>query len=256
MRRLFLTLTFALVACLVTYGQLLRRDFEQSVSFGVNGGLNFSKVSFLHNTTDRLFELGDQSFDMASRWGFTARYVHRNHFGVQLEANYAQAGWKEKFHEDLGVAMVNGIDLQDVSLGRRLDYIDVPILAHIYFGQRRLKFIVNLGPELRFLMNYHDVKWNIPENDLRKEAFKLDDPRFMEDYKSMDYGLCGGGGFDVMIGSRFHLLAEFRYSYGFGDLYNNKKSDVFQRSNNQMFGVVVTALFDAIKFKERKDREK
>lgn len=253
MRRFIATISLLMAFCAISWGQLLRRDFVQDVSFGLNGGVNFSKVSFLHNMNDRLYELGNQSYKMGPRFGFTARYIHRKHFGIQLEVNYVQAGWEEDFHENIGVNMVNGYDLQEVTLGRRLDYLDVPILAHIYFGKKRLRFIVNLGPELRFMTKYNDMAWNIPEGDERRDAFGLDDPRFGDVYKSADYGICGGGGFDVLIGSRFHLLAEFRYAYGFGDVYNNKKSDLFQRSNNQMFGVVVTAMVDAIRFKERKD---
>lgn len=251
MRKYLLFLAFSLICCSNSWGQLLRRDFLQEVSFGLNGGANFSKVSFLHNVNDRLYELGDQSFEPGYRFGFVARYIHRSHFGLQLEVNYEQAGWKEDFHEDAGVSMVNGVDLQNVKFGRTLEYLNVPVLAHIYFGKRRVRFIVNLGPELRFLMKYKEMKWNIPSSDDRKNAFQIDDPRFKEVHNDVDYGLCGGGGFDVRIGNRFNLLAEFRYSYGFGDLYSNKKSDLFQRSNNQMFGVVVTALVPAIQFKER-----
>lgn len=249
MRKLIIGLLWAFLCCNL-YGQQLRRDFMQEVAFGVNGGLNFSKVSFLHNMNDRLYELGNQSFVMGTRFGFTTRYIHRNHFGIQLEVNYVQAGWQESFHENIGYNIVNGVDMQDVKLGRRLDYIDVPVLAHIYFGKRRLKFVVNLGPELRVMTKYNEVKWNIPDGDPRQAVFGLDDPRFKDEYKGVDYGLCGGGGFDVTVAKRLHLLAEFRYAYGFGDIYGNKKSDLFQRSNNQMFGVTLSVLYTAFQFKE------
>lgn len=250
MRRVLLTIIGVLSCSAIVLGQQLRRDFLQEVALGLNGGLSGSRVSFLHNTNDRLNELGNQTFFLNARFGFTARYIHRKHFGVQLEVNYVQAGWEEDFTEDAGYNMINGYDMQGVKLGRRLDYIDVPFLAHIYFGKKRLRFIVNLGPELRFMTKYGEVKWNIPAGDERMNALQSDDPRFLDDYKKVDYGLCGGGGFDIQIGNRFNLLAEFRYSYGFGDIYSNNKADLYQRSNNQMFGVVVTALVPVVKFKE------
>jgi hypothetical protein len=46
-----------------------------------------------------------------------------------------------------------------------------------------------------------------------------------------------------------HLLLEGRYMYGFSDLYSNKKADVFQRSNNQLFNVTMSLMFPVIKFK-------
>lgn len=252
MRKFFLSIGLVVAYCSIACGQLLRRDFPQELSLGLNAGVNLTKVSFLHNMNDRLFELGDQSLWQGARFGFVARYIHQNHFGVQLEVNYAQAGWSEKFHEDMGVAMVNGFDLQDVKLGRRLEYLDIPALAHIYFGKRRLRFFVNLGPEIRVMTKYGEMKWNIPENDSRRSAFAEDDDRFLDEYHNVDYGLTGGGGFDMKIGKMVHLLVECRYSYGFGDLYNNNKADLFQRSNNQMLGVIGGVMIPVVTFKERK----
>lgn len=251
-RILFWSVLSVLTYCPFVNGQLLRRDFPQEVSLGVNAGANLSKVSFLHNMNDRLFELGDQSLWQGFRFGFSARYIHQSHFGVQLEVNYVQAGWSEKFHDDMGVSMVNGLDLQDVKLGRRLEYLDIPALAHIYFGNRRLRFFVNLGPEIRVMTKYGDVKWNIPEDDFRRAAFRDDDDRFGDDYHNVDYGLTGGGGFDMKIGKLVHLLVECRYSYGFSDLYDNNKADLFQRSNNQMLGLTGGVMVPVVTFKERK----
>ena len=251
MRRIFI-LAFLTIASL-SYGQQLRRDFLQEVSLGVNAGANLTKVSFLHNMNDRLYELGDQSLWQGARFGFAVRYIHRSHFGIQLELNYVQAGWSEKFQENSGVSMVNGVNMQDTKLGRRLECLDIPALAHIYFGKRRLRFIVNMGPEIRVMTKYGDVKWNVPVDDIRRTAFQEGDDRFGNEHRDIDYGLTGGGGFDLRIGKMVHALIECRYSYGFGDLYNNNKSNLFQRSNNQMLGLIGSVMIPVLKFKERKD---
>ena len=253
MRRIFIAAILSIASLSCSYGQQLRRDFLQEVSLGVNAGANLTKVSFLHNMNDRLFELGDQSLRQGMRFGFVAKYIHQRHFGVQLELNYVQAGWTEKFHENSGVSMVNGINMQDVKLGRRLEYLDIPALAHIYFGKRRLRFIVNMGPEIRVMTKYGEVKWNIPEGDERRSAFQAGDDRFEEEHHNIDYGLTGGGGFDLRVGKMVHLLVECRYSFGFGDLYDNNKADLFQRSNNQMLGLMGSVMVPVLKFKERKD---
>ncbi len=253
MHRIFLAAVLSIVSLSLSYGQQLRRDFLQEVSMGVNAGVNLTKVSFLHNMNDRLYELGNQSLRQGIRFGFVTRYIHQNHFGVQLELSYVQAGWTEKFHENSGISMVNDINMQDVELGRRLEYWDIPVLAHIYFGKRRLRFFVDMGPEIRVMSKYGEVKWNIPEGDERRNAFQEGDDRFEEDHHNVDYGLTGGGGFDLKIGKMVHVLVECRYSYGFGDLYNNNKADLYQRSNNQMLGVMGSVLVPVFKFKERKD---
>jgi hypothetical protein len=252
MRKLILLTTLIVAFASFSHGQPLRRNFLQELSIGVNGGVNLTKVSFLHNMNDRLYELGDQSLWQGGRFGFVVKYIHQNHFGIQIEANFVQAGWSERFHNNAGVSMVNGYDLQDVKLGRRLEYMDIPALAHIYFGQRRLRFFVNMGPEIRFMTKYGEVKWNIPEDDIRREAFQEGDNRFKEPHHTTDYGLTGGGGFDLRIGKMVHLLIECRYSYGFGDLYDNNKSDLFQRSNNQMLGLIGSVMVPVLKFKENK----
>ncbi|MBR3520016.1 MAG: PorT family protein [Paludibacteraceae bacterium] len=252
MRSFFLAAVLSVASLSCSYGQQLRRDFLQELSLGVNAGANLTKVSFLHNMNDRLYELGNQSLWQGVRFGFVARYIHQNHFGLQLELNYVQAGWSEKFHENSGVAMVNDINMQDVKLGRRLEYMDIPVLAHIYFGKRRLRFIVNMGPEIRFMTKYGEMKWNIPENDVRRTAFQEGDDRFGDKYHNVDYGLTGGGGFDVRIGKLVHVLVECRYSYGFNDLYDNNKANLFQRSNNQMLGLMGSVMVPVLRFTEKK----
>ena len=102
------------------------------------------------------------------------------------------------------------------------------------------------------MTKYGEVKWNIPEDDIRREAFQEGDNRFKEPHHTTDYGLTGGGGFDLRIGKMVHLLIECRYSYGFGDLYDNNKSDLFQRSNNQMLGLTGSVMVPVLKFKENK----
>ncbi|MCQ2210443.1 MAG: PorT family protein [Paludibacteraceae bacterium] len=233
------------------YSQQLRRDFERELSVGVTGGLGLSRVSFLHNNVYRMNELGDQSFCTGYRFGAVVRFISQNHFGIQLEANYVRSGWSELYHEDSGSTLVNGYDLQDVTLSRRNHYLEIPALAHIYFGKRKVRFFVELGPEISFMMGYGDLKWNIAEGDTRKNAIPSDDPRLGDVYNNVDYGLTGGLGLDFLIG-RFHTIIGGRYTHGFADLYNNGKADVFQRSNNQLMNVTATFLIPVLKYTERK----
>ena len=249
-RRFFsLIILFCISATLSA--QLLRRDFERELSVGVTGGTNMSRVSFLHNDTYRMNELGDQGFWPKFRLGVVARHISQSHFGVQLEFNYVRSGWSERFREDAGMTMVNGIDLQNVKISRTLDYLEIPVLAHIYFGSRRVRVYVELGPQVSFLTNYGSLKWNIPETDTRKKAIVSDDPRLGDEYRSVDYGIAGGMGVDILAG-RFHVLLGGRYSYGFRDLYGNSKSDVFQRSNNQLMSFSASFLVPVLKYKENK----
>lgn len=245
-----------IVACLLAIplcslsAQSLRRDQEHEFAIGVNGGMNFSRVSFLHNDIYRINELGNQSMKTGYRLGVVFRYINQKHFGVQIEANYLKAGWSEKFHEDEGFTMVNEIDLQDVKLSRSFSFIEIPALAHIYFGKKKFRFFIELGPELSIMTQYGELKWNIPDDDERKAALLNDDPRLHEDHNKLNYGLAAGLGFDILIG-RCHAIIGGRYTFGFKDLYDNAKSDVFQRSNNQWVGVTASFLWSVVKFTEK-----
>ena len=233
------------------YSQKLRRDQERELSVGVTGGLGLSRVSFLHNNVYRANELGDQSFYPGFRFGVVTRFISQNHFGVQIEANYVGSGWFETYHEDSGVTMVNGFNMQDVTLSRRNHYIEIPILSHIYFGSRRVRFFVELGPEISVLTRYGELKSNLSDSDARWAAIPTDDPRLKDQYNKVDYGLTGGLGFDIKTGP-FHTIIGGRYTYGFADLYNHSKADVFQRSNNQLMNVTATFLIPVLKYTERK----
>lgn len=245
-------LVIILIACafaLTTEAQQLRRYFVHELAVGVSGGATFSRVGFLHNNTYRSNELGNQTFCPNYRMGVAVRYISQKHFGIQMEFNFLRAGWSEKYYEQSGETMVNGFDLQNVELSRSLNYFEIPVLAHIYFGKRKVHFFVNLGPEVSILTKYGDLKWNISEGDARRTAIPDDDPRLGSQDNNWDYGLTGGMGLDIQVG-KFHAIIEGRYVYGFHNIYNSGKADVFQRSNNQMLNVTASFLVPVLKFTE------
>ena len=221
--------------------------FLQEIALGINGGVNLSKVSFLHNSLSEKGELGDINLWMGVKGGVSARYISAKHFGVQLEINYAEGGWNENFLPVNGnpvyVKGVNStnelVDFTNVKISRRINYIDIPLLAHIYFGNK-VRFFVNLGPKLGILVSYNELKHNMTPEQIA--VFRKNDPRiYDEGYRSFDYGLSVGGGLNFQIG-RLHAIAEGRYTFGFGDVYNNSKGDVYQRSNNQNVAISIAVL--------------
>ncbi|MEE3484375.1 MAG: porin family protein [Bacteroidales bacterium] len=239
------------IVSLPLFSQQLRREYERELSVGCSGGIGLSRVSFLHNNAYRMNELGNQGFTTGYRMGVVTRFLSQRHFGIQLELNYVRSGWSELFYDDSGITKVNDYDMQNVRLTRRLHYLEIPFLAHIYFGERRVRFFVELGPEVSVMMKYGDLTWNIPESDERRKAIPLDDPRLGDDYGRLDYGLAGGIGFDIQTGN-VHTIIGGRFTYAFKDLYGNNKSDVFQRSNNQLINITATILVPVLKYKEKK----
>lgn len=247
MRKLFLVITTLLLGCVAN---AQRSSFQQEVAFGINGGMNFAEVSFLHNDKNSNSRyLGSLSMKEGVRFGVTGRYIAQKHFGVQMEVNYVQAGWQEKFRDE--TLLNNDVDVKGLKLSRELDYIEVPLLAHIYFGNK-FRYYFNVGPKLMFLTSMKELKSNLTYDETLSEIFRvngMDDPRIEEDpyCRKVDYGITGGVGFEYPIW-KTRVTIEGRYSYGFEDLFRNTKKELYQRSNNQMASVTMSVLIPAIHF--------
>jgi hypothetical protein len=141
-----------------------------------------------------------------------------------------------------------GVNFSKGTTERELDYLSVPLLAHIYFGNK-VRFIVNLGPKVGYLMNTSD-KCGLTSEQI--DAIAKDnekDPRINQSIKEnkFDYGLCVGGGMEWHAG-KVDLLGEVRWTYGLQDVYDHSKSDVYQRSNNQTFTFTLGVMMPVIKF--------
>lgn len=205
------------------------QDQRQNFSVGVNGGVNLSSVSF--SPAIKQGKLIGPSF------GVTARYISEKYFsmicGIQAEINYSQRGWKEVYDDESGD-----------SYQRTMNYVEVPLLAHLAFGKDQghgARFVLNLGPQVGFLLN---------ESEQKSEGF---DPNNRPTYtqaqygkmadKKFDYGIVGGFGVEIRTGIG-NFIAEGRYYFGLSDFYNSTKKDDFSRSAHSYLGARITYLFD------------
>lgn len=208
-------------------------DQRRNFSIGVNGGVNLSSVDF--NPKIQQNTLNGMSY------GITARYMSEKYFkmmcGIQAEINYSQRGWKEKIDDGTGD-----------TYSRRMNYVEIPLLAHLAFGKdaldKGLKFFINLGPSVSFLLSENEEKseqWNPSNrpNGVTEQYGKMAEKKF-------DYGLLGGAGLELStkVG---HFLLEGRYYFGLADFYNSTKKDYFSRSANTYYGIRLAYLFDITK---------
>ena len=102
---------------------------------GAKGGVTLSTGSFQ--------EPDGSTLDQNSRyhlWGITGggifRYSGEKYVGLQIEANFCQRGWAE--HD---------------KFSRTLNYVQIPLLTHVFFGKKWFRFFINAGPEFAFLVN-------------------------------------------------------------------------------------------------------
>lgn len=189
--------------------------YSANISVGVKAGATLSQTMFSPGVPQKLFP--------GTMGGVMVRYMEEKHFGVIAEVNFLQRGWSETFDETA------------YSFSRRLSYIQIPLLAHIYAGSRRAKFFFNAGPELGFLIG-EKTKSNF---DLTNFSSLPDFPyehrntdQFAMDIKNkIDYGISAGLGMEINMNPKNSLLLEGRFYYGLNNIFGANKKDVFSASN-------------------------
>ncbi|MCD8302166.1 MAG: PorT family protein [Prevotellaceae bacterium] len=212
-------------------------EYRNDFAIGVNGGVLFNKVSF-----DPTIK---QNFYMGKTMGITLRYTSERYFGmccaIQAEVNYAQMGWKEL------------IETSTDTYERRVNYVQVPLLARLGFGKeyRGVMGYLVLGPQIAFYISDKDKRGG----DWSSYTLSLRPNNVTEQYdlsiqKKFEYGLTGGAGMEVntKVG---HFMIEGRYYFGLSDMFNNGKADYFARSASGAIIAKVTYLFDLIKTKRQ-----
>lgn len=216
----FLTFTLVLI-CTIAAG-LSQTHFSSRVDLGARGGVTFSSVMFKPSITGK--------FGMGYTGGLTFRYSEENHFGLIAEVNLVQRGWAEKF-EDL-----------PYSYQRILNYVEVPIMSHIYFGSRG-KFFINAGPEVAYYLGDR-IKSNFDYNDVSGlEGFSDKNRRTeqltMQVSQKLDFGIVAGLGGEFSLNRRNSLALEARLYYGIGNVMPSGRQDTFNLSNQ--LSIAVTA---------------
>lgn len=198
--------------------------FTSRVDLGARGGVTFSEVMFKPSIT--------QTFGMGETFGLTFRYSEENHFGLVAEVNFVQRGWAEKF-EDL-----------PYKYRRTLNYLEIPVMSHIYFG-RRGRFFINAGPEVCFYLGDKITSNFDYENPGSLTGFDDKDRRYdqlaMQVSQKLDFGIVAGLGGEFSINRRNSIGVEARLYYGIGNVMPSGRQDTFSISNQ--LSVAVTAQY-------------
>ncbi len=157
-------------------------SMAQNLSFGPLVGMNISNLHGLDNTTAKTGLAAGGFFNYSSkRW-----------FGIGVQVLYNQLGAK----------------VNNTSQELNLNYVQVPVLATYYFtgegttGSFRPKIF--LGPHVNFLSSAKDKNGN--------------DVNFNGLYKSTEFGVTLGGGFNYALANRIWLNADVRYGLGLTDI--------------------------------------
>jgi len=168
------------------------------IYLGVTGGMTGSMVMF-NPTVNQSMPL------LAYNGGLSFRYVTESHCGLQIEANYSQRGWEE----------ASG------AYSRQADYIEFPLLTHLYWGKTH-RFIFNLGPKLGYLLK---------ETDLINTVTEPDEQQKTPISNRFDYGIAAGFGYNLHTRKAGVIQLETRAYYGLSNIFPDAKTDYFKASN-------------------------
>lgn len=226
-RLLLLASLFLLAGTTTTLAQI--GDQRHNLAVGINGGMNMASVSL--TPTVKQAQLG------GINGGLTARYISEKLFkmicGLQVELNYAQRGWDEHY-----------IDYPELCYTRKMNYLEMPFLAHLAFGRDRgMQFFIHAGPQIGFLLSDSESIAGDWEGTLSDGANLVTEQHGKAIDNRFDYGIAAGLGVELRtkIG---HFLLEGRYYYGLSDFYNSTKRDYFARSAHNVMTVKLAYLFD------------
>ena len=221
-------------------------EHRNDLAIGFNGGLNMSSVSFTPKVSQAKLN--------GITGGLSVRYVCEKYFSTICslygEINYSQMGWKEDIVDVNDMPVINTATGLPEEYSRTVNYIQVPLMAHLAWGreQKGFAFFVNLGPQFGIYMS-ESTKTNFDFSD-RNAADRVN-PVCAQDTMAVenkfDYGIAAGAGIEFSHPKVGHLLLEGRYYYGLGNIYGDSKRDYFGSSNFGTITVKLAYLFDIVR---------
>ena len=216
-----------LLAVAPAKAQIGEQRYNFSIGFG--GGMTMNSVSFSPSIRQKSLK--------GIMGGVAVRYISEKYFnmicGAQMELNYAQHGWDEAYE-----------DYPDLQYTRKMNYVEVPLMAHLAFGRDRgFQMFVHAGPQIGFFLG---DSYTISSVSDWKDSGLTTDQHDKAVQNKFDYGIVGGVGMEIRtkIG---HFQLEGRYYYALSDFYGNTKSDYFSRSAHGVITVRIGYMIDLTK---------
>lgn len=204
LRHIFITMLLLILSIAVSAQPRLRTP---EMYVGVHAGAMASTMLIKPNIAN----IDIMQSPLTINGGLVFRYAGHKVCAIQTELNYMQRGWRETI--TLGQTTMN--------YTRQLDYIEIPLLMHLYFGKERFRGFFNLGPQIGYCIR--DVATPLPEGVTAPHYLPIDKP--------FDWGLAGGLGCYYRTRHIGLFQLEARFNFSMGTIYNNRKVDYFSQSN-------------------------
>jgi len=221
-RRFYILLLFGGTFIAVKSQIVITTPYE--FAYGVSGGGTFSSVMFMPRVL--------QNMRPGATIGITGRMTMGKNVGLQLELNYVQEGWKEKYEDE------NGKPIREFHYSRLINQLQLPFYTRVQYSLagNNVKGFIVVGPQIGYLIG-ESTKENLHGATPGRESTQHNMP--VE--KKFGWGISGGLGMEIRTGIGYFLL-EGRYLYSLGDIYSAKREDYFSKSSEQSITAKISYL--------------
>ena len=196
-------------------------EFRPRLMIGATGGMNLSNVLFQPTLQEEL----KPGFDA----GLVLRYDIVPFAGIWLEADFSSRGWTEVSDNHPGYRYT-----------RTLNFVHVPVMTHFMIGSGPFKVTVDAGSHFGY---YLGEKSTLTEPDDPAGGLPFTGHHETAVQKPFFWGIGGGIGAEYHFGGHFVAGLRGSYVYGFGDLFNNTRSDTFVKSSEQIISAKIYLLY-------------
>ena len=95
-----------------------------------------------------------------------------------------------------------------------LNYLEFPVMTHLYLGKGKTRWFLNLGPNIGLLLNYSESDFDPELEDLI--TYRMTE----ENHKNFSVGIQGGAGINRRT-PYGHFQFDFTYSLSFSNIFRN-----------------------------------
>ena len=229
MKRKTCIILFALGLYWVAKSQIIiTTPYEFAV--GVSGGAAFSSVTFSPKVL--------QSKKIGPTFGLTGRMTMGKNVGLQLEMNFVQQGWKEKYEPPEATEEEGEVSppTPDYHYRRQLNYVQMPFYSRVQFGGKNVKGFLQAGPQIGYFIGE-----STRENLNGATPGRVNTQHDMPVQNKFEWGISGGGGIEIRTGIGLFIM-EGRYLYSLGDIYHARREDPFSKSATQVISAKISYL--------------
>ncbi len=219
-------LTIMWVAALLPMAALAQPKVPREVHFAALGGVALSEYTFDPSVT--------QSMAQGYTCGVAVRYIEEKYFGLEAEVLLTRRGIKDRFD-----------NYPQYSFQRNLTYLEVPLMAHIWFSAgRKSEIALDLGPKVAyFLWEDSSSKLDASFAQLAQTTNHGYAHHTMPVDTKVDYGIQAGLGYEFKCSPSVSIQLQGRYYFGLGNMFPDAKSDVFETSSNHTVQLVMALWF-------------